>query len=281
VREAAVARGAALVVADPYASFARLTQWWASLTRAAPRPGIHASAVVDPTATVAQSASIGALVVVEAGARIGEGAVIGASSFIGEGASVGEGTRFAAHVVLHAGCSVGARSVIHSGAVIGADGFGFAPTEGRWEKIEQLGAVRIGDDVEIGANTCVDRGALTDTVIGDGVKLDDLVMIGHNSRIGDHTLIAGCAGLAGSAVVGKHVFIGGASMINGHLTIADHTQITGGSFVGRSIHKAGLYSGVFPIDENANWEKNAATLRQLHSLRDRIRALEALQNNKP
>jgi UDP-3-O-[3-hydroxymyristoyl] glucosamine N-acyltransferase len=158
--------------------------------------------------------------------------------------------------------------------VIGADGFGFAPSAEGFVKIEQLGAVRIGDDVEIGANSCVDRGALADTVVEDGVKIDNLVQVGHNCRIGRHTVISGCTGLAGSAIVGAHCMIGGAAMIIGHITIADHVHVSAGTFVSRSIHKPGLYTGIFPMDDNANWEKNAATLRQLYTLRERIKALE-------
>ena len=158
--------------------------------------------------------------------------------------------------------------------MIGADGFGFAPHEGAWEKIEQLGAVRIGDDVEIGANTCIDRGALADTVIEEGVKLDNLIQIGHNVRIGKHTAMAGCAAVAGSSTIGAHCTIGGRAAVLGHLTIADHVNISAASVVMRSIHRPGHYTGIFPIDDNASWEKNAATLKQLHSLRDRIKALE-------
>ncbi len=274
LREAASQRGPAIVTPDPYLYFARLTQWWARRTRVAPAPGVHASAVVDPSARIAASASIGALSVIEAAAVVGDGAVIGAQCFVGRGARVGAGTRFAARVTFHEGCRIGARGTLHSGVVVGADGFGFAPSEGRWEKIEQLGAVTIGDDVDIGANTCIDRGALGDTLIGDGVKLDNLIQIGHNVRIGDHTAIAGCVGIAGSAVIGKHCTIGGAGMIAGHLEIADHTHISGGTLVSHSIRKPGHYTGVFPIDDNAAWEKNAATLRNLHRLRERVRALE-------
>jgi UDP-3-O-[3-hydroxymyristoyl] glucosamine N-acyltransferase len=167
--------------------------------------------------------------------------------------------------------------------VIGADGFGLAPHEGAWVKIEQLGAVRIGDDVEIGANTCIDRGALEDTVIEDGVKLDNLIQIGHNVRIGRHTAMAGCVGVAGSATIGAHCTVGGAANVLGHLTLADGVNISAGSFVMRSIHKPGLYSGIFPIDDNASWEKNAATLKQLHALRQRLKALEekTMQDKKP
>jgi UDP-3-O-[3-hydroxymyristoyl] glucosamine N-acyltransferase len=242
---------------------------------------VHASAVVDASAQIGAGASIGPFVVIEAYARVGEGAVIGAHCFIGHAAVVGEFTRLAARVTFGERCRIGARGIIHSGAVIGADGFGFAPTEGRWEKIEQLGAVSIGDDVEIGANTCIDRGALGDTEIANGVKLDNLIQIGHNVRIGEHSALAGCVGVAGSAVIGKHCTVGGAGMVLGHLELADHVHISAGSLVTRSILKPGQYTGVFPIDDNASWEKNAATLRQLHALRDRLRTLErARPDNK-
>jgi UDP-3-O-[3-hydroxymyristoyl] glucosamine N-acyltransferase len=281
MRDAAVARGAAIITPDPYLYFARLTRWWAERTRPAAVPGVHASAVIDPSVKIGVGASIGPLVVIEADAVIGDRAVIGAHSFIGRGANVGADTKFAARVTFGERCSIGARGIVHSGVVIGADGFGFAPVEGRWEKIEQLGGVRIGEDVDIGANTCIDRGALGDTVIGNGVKLDNLIQIGHNVRIGDHSALAGCVGIAGSAVIGKHCTIGGAGMIAGHLEIVDHVHISGGTLVSRSIRKPGHYTGVFPMDDNAAWEKNAATLRQLHSLRDRLRALEktALDKN--
>ena len=158
--------------------------------------------------------------------------------------------------------------------VIGADGFGFAPSPEGWVKIEQLGAVCIGDDVEIGANTCIDRGALQDTVIEDGVKLDNLIQIGHNVQVGKHTAMAGCAGVAGSAIIGAHCTIGGGAVVLGHLSLADHVHVSAASVVTRSILKPGHYTGMFPIDDNAAWEKNAATLKQLHGLRNRIRAIE-------
>jgi UDP-3-O-[3-hydroxymyristoyl] glucosamine N-acyltransferase len=165
--------------------------------------------------------------------------------------------------------------------VIGADGFGFAPHQGHWEKIEQLGAVRIGNDVEIGANTCIDRGALEDTVIEDGVKLDNLIQIGHNVQVGQHTAMAGCVGVAGSAKIGAHCTVGGGAVVLGHLSLADHVHISAASVVTRSISQPGHYTGMFPLDSNANWEKNAASLKQLSRLRDRIKALEAdIQNNK-
>jgi UDP-3-O-[3-hydroxymyristoyl] glucosamine N-acyltransferase len=167
---------------------------------------------------------------------------------------------------------------VHSGAVIGADGFGFASDNGVWEKIEQLGAVQIGDDVEIGANTCIDRGALTDTVIEDGVKLDNLIQIGHNVRVGRHTAMAACVGVAGSAKIGAFCTIGGAAVVLGHLELGDHVNISAASVVTRSILKPGHYSGLFPIDDNSKWEKNAAALKRLHDLRSRLQALEKSSN---
>jgi UDP-3-O-[3-hydroxymyristoyl] glucosamine N-acyltransferase len=274
MREAVAGRGAAIVTPDPYLYFARLTQWWVRQTRTQAVPGVHPSAVVHASATIGAGASVGPLAVIEAGAVVGEGAQVGAHCVIGAQAHIGALTRLAPRVTLGERCRIGARGIVHSGVVIGADGFGFAPTEGRWEKIEQLGAVRIGDDVEIGANTCIDRGALDDTVIEDGVKLDNLIQVGHNVRIGAHSAMAGCVGIAGSAVIGRHCTVGGGAIVLGHLTLADHVHISAASVVMRSIRQPGQYSGVFPIDDNAAWEKNAATLRQLHGLRERIRALE-------
>ncbi len=274
MRDAAAARGAAIVCPDPYLAFARLTQWWAEQQRGIVPGGVHASAVVEAGAIVHPSASIGAMAYIGAGARIEAGAVVGAQCFVGEAASIGEHTRLKPRVVLSGACHIGARGIVHSGAVIGADGFGFAPADGHWEKIEQLGGVRIGDDVEIGANTCIDRGALEDTVLEDGVKLDNLIQIGHNVRIGAHSAFAGCVGVAGSAKIGRHCTAGGGAIILGHLELADHVHITAATVVTRSIHKPGQYSGLFPIDDNASWEKNAATLKQLYTMRERLRALE-------
>ena len=278
LRDAAAARGAAIVCADPYLAFARLTQWWAAQTRRAPVAGVHVTAVVEDGAYIAASASVGALAYVAAHARIEAGAVLGTHCHVGEGAEVGASTVLRPHVVLGEGCRIGERGLVHGGVVIGADGFGFAAygsgDESRWEKIEQLGGVRIGNDVEIGANTCIDRGALEDTVLEDGVKLDNLVQIGHNVRVGAHSAFAGCVGVAGSARIGRHCTAGGGAIILGHLEICDHVHITAATVISRSIHKPGQYSGMFPFDDNASWEKNAATLRQLHSLRERLRALE-------
>lgn len=256
MRDVAVARGACIVTDQPYLYFARVTQLWKkSLGRAAPA-GIHASAVVDAQAEVDPTASIGPLCVVERGARIGAHTVLKSRVTVGED------------------CRIGDRCIVHAGAVIGADGFGFAPHAGAWEKIEQLGAVVIGNDVEIGANTCIDRGALADTVLEDGVKLDNLVQIGHNVRVGKHTAMAGCVGVAGSATIGAHCTVGGGAIVLGHLTLADHVNISAATVVTRSITQAGHYTGMFPIDENTKWEKNAVTLKQLHSMRERLRAVE-------
>jgi UDP-3-O-[3-hydroxymyristoyl] glucosamine N-acyltransferase len=252
----AMARGACVVTAQPYLYFARLTQLWRRHISVVPSPGIHPTAVVDPLATVDPLAVIGPLCVIEQGARVGAYTVLKARVMVAEN------------------CLIGDRCLLHPGVVIGADGFGFAPHEGGWEKIEQLGAVRIGNDVEIGANTCVDRGTLTDTVIEDGVKLDNLIQIGHNVRIGRHTAMAACVGVAGSATIGAFCTIGGAAVILGHLELADHVDISAASVVTRSILKPGHYSGIFPIDDNAQWEKNAASVKRLHSLRQRVVALE-------
>jgi UDP-3-O-[3-hydroxymyristoyl] glucosamine N-acyltransferase len=195
-------------------------------------------------------------------ASIGAGATIGADCIIHNGARIG------------AGVEIGARAIIHPNAVIGADGFGMAEEDGRWIKVPQLGRVVIGADVEIGANTTIDRGTIGDTVIEDGVKLDNLIQVAHNVRIGAHTAIAAMTGIAGSARIGRHCTIGGAAGIIGHVEIADHVHIDAGTMITRSITKPGRYSGLFPFDDNASWEKNAATLRQLHALRDRVRALE-------
>ena len=258
------AGSACIVSPNPYLYFAKVTQLWRQQQVAEDgEPLVHPSAVVHPKAVVHPTARIGPLCVIEKGVRVGAGSWL------------------KSHVTLGADCSIGGHCILHAGVVIGADGFGFAPIEGRWEKIEQLGAVRIGNHVEIGANSCIDRGALEDTVICDGVKLDNLVQIGHNVQVGAHTAMAGCVGVAGSAVIGAHCTLGGGAIVLGHLTLADGVHISAASVVMRSISKSGNYSGVFPIDDNASWEKNAATLKQLHGLRDRIRSLEtAFESSK-
>ncbi len=252
----AQARGACIVVDNPYLYFARVTQLWQAARRQAVAARIHPSAVVDPQAHVDPLAVIGPLCVVERGARIGAHTVL------------------KSRVTVSEDCVIGERCILHPGVVIGADGFGFAKDGERWEKIEQLGAVRIGNDVEIGANTCIDRGALADTVIDDGVKLDNLIQIGHNVRVGRNTAMAGCVGVAGSATIGANCTIGGSAGVLGHLSIADGVNVSSFSLVTRSLNKPGHYTGFYPLEENAAWEKNAATLKQLSTLRERVRALE-------
>lgn len=280
----ALARGACIVADDPYLYFARLTQWWKRQHEVAPAPGIDPLASIHPTARVDEGVSVGPFAVVGPGVHLAHGARIGAHCVLGADVQIGEGTVLHPRVTVGERCAIGARSLLHSGVVIGADGFGFAPHQGEWIKIEQLGAVRIGNDVEIGANTCIDRGALDDTVIEDGVKLDNLIQIGHNVHVGAHTAMAGCVGVAGSATIGAHCTIGGGAVVLGHLTLADGVHISAASVVTRSLLKPGHYTGMFPIDDNASWEKNAASLKQLNRLRERLKAAEqaieqALQNN--
>ena len=237
----------------PYLYFARVAA--NPLTNQA--PGIH------PTATISPSA------------RIGKDVSIGAGCVIGEGVAIGKGSCLYPRVVVYSGCTLGERVIVHAGAVIGADGFGLAQDEaGQWIKIPQIGAVRIGDDVEIGANTTIDRGALDDTVIEEGAKLDNQIQVAHNVRIGAHTAIAACTGIAGSADIGRHCIIGGAAMIHGHLEIADHVQISSCTTISHSIHKPGTYTGLYPASDNASWARYTAWVRQLDRLADRVRTLE-------
>ena len=283
VREAAVQRGACIVTSDPYFYFALTTQLWKQRHCPPAAPTIHPSACIDPAATLGPGVSVGAFACIAAGAVVGEGARIGEHCAIGTDAVIGAGTRLSARVTVADGCRIGERCIVHPGAVIGADGFGFAPHQGQWVKIEQLGAVRIGNDVEIGANTCIDRGALEDTVIEDGVKLDNLVQIAHNVHIGKHSAMAGCVGVAGSATIGAHCTVGGGAVVLGHLRLGDGVHVSASTTVTRSILKPGQYTGFFPIDDNAAWEKNAATLKQLHTLRERLKqtekSLQQLQAN--
>ena len=267
-------RGARIVTPNPYVYFARAAQYFAALDAIVPVPGIDPSASVAPGARVDASAHVGPHATIEHGAQIGPGAVIGAGCFVGRDAVIGEGTQLFANATFHARCQIGRRGIVHSGAVIGTDGFGFANEGGVYIKIPQTGRVMIGDDVDIGANTTIDRGALADTVIEDGVKLDNQIQIGHNCHIGAHTAMAGCVGVAGSAKIGKYCTFGGAAMVLGHLTIADRVHISSGSMVSRSIHEAGQYTGFYPLAKNADWEKTAAIVRNLDTMRDKIRALE-------
>jgi UDP-3-O-[3-hydroxymyristoyl] glucosamine N-acyltransferase len=231
-----------IVVERPYPYFARLSQLFNPLT--VQPPGVHAAAVLGSNT------------------KLGSRVSIGAGCVIGDGAEIGDDSCLYPRVVVYPGCRIGRRAIVHSGAVIGADGFGIAEEEGRWIKIPQIGSVAIGDDVEIGANTTIDRGALEDTVLEDGVKLDNQIQVGHNVRIGAHTAIAGCAGIAGSADIGRHCTIGGAAVILGHLRIVDHVHVSAGTLVSRSILKPGTYTGVYPFDENASWARGAAWLRR-------------------
>ncbi len=282
LRDAAQVRGACIVTPDPYLYFARLTQWWRAQHAPATPSQVDPLASIHPSAQIDALADVGPFVVIAANVSVARGARIGAHCVVGAGARVGEDTVLHPRVTLGESCHVGARCIVHSGVVIGADGFGFAPHEGQWVKIEQLGAVRIGNDVEIGANTCIDRGALDDTVIEDGVKLDNLIQIGHNVRVGAHTAMAGCVGVAGSATIGAHCTVGGGAVVLGHLSLADGVHISAASVVTRSIRQPGHYTGLFPIDDNASWEKNAASVKQLHRLRERLRVLEQVlaQTNK-
>ena len=272
-------QGARIVTPNPYVYFARAAQYFAALSAIVRPAGVHPTAAVDASAVVDPSAYVGPHVTIEAGAQIGANAVIDAGCFIGRDAVIGEGCRLFANVTFQARCRMGARGIIHSGAVIGSDGFGFANEGGVYIKIPQTGRVMIGADVDIGANTTIDRGALNDTVIEDGVKLDNQIQIGHNCRIGAHTAMAGCVGVAGSAIIGKYCTFGGAAMVLGHLTIADGVHISSGSMVSRSIMEPGQYTGFYPLAKNADWEKTAAIVRNLDSMRDKIRALEKTIKN--
>lgn len=267
-----------IVCENPYAYFARVSQLLNPSP--APEPGCHPAAHVSKMARIAASARIDAGAVVEDDAHIGERAWIGAGSYVGQGTEIGEDSRLYPSVVVYRGCRIGARAIIHSGAVIGADGFGVADDAGRWIKIPQIGRVLVGDDVEVGANTTIDRGTMDDTIIEDGVKLDNQIQIGHNVRIGAHTAIAGCVGIAGSAEVGRHCTIGGGAMILGHLRLADGVNVSAGTLISRSVREPGTYTGVFPFDTNTSWARNAVLVRHLAELADRVRMLEKLLSGK-
>ncbi len=263
---------AALISDNPRAAYARIAAW---LHPPEPvRPGIHASAVIDPSAIVAESAQIGPHTVVGAHAVIGERVVVGSGTQIGNGVTLAEDCRLMARVTLYGGVRLGARVIVHAGAVIGADGFGIAQDRDGWVKVPQLGGVVIHDDVEIGANTTIDRGAIGDTVIESGVKLDNQSQIGHNVRIGEHTAIAACVGISGSTTIGKRCLIAGAVGIVGHLQIADDVVITGLSMVSSSITRAGVYSSGVPVSEAGAWRRIVARLRNIDELFDKVRVLE-------
>lgn len=261
-----------VVCGNPYAYFARVSALLNPSRQS--NPGAHATAVIDGSAVIAADAEIGPLAVVGRNVRVGAGCVIGPGCVIGDDVVLGKGALLHANVTIYDRCIIGDRVILHSGTVIGADGFGIAMADERWVKIPQIGRVLIGNDVEIGANTTVDRGAIEDTIIEEGVKLDNQIQIAHNVRIGAHTAIAGCAGIAGSAIIGRYCRIGGASGIAGHLTIADHVEISAYTLITKSIHEPGIYTGAYPFEPNREWRRNAAQLRHLGDLADRLRALE-------
>lgn len=265
-----------ILTPHPYLYFARVSALLNPPLR--PQAGIHPAATVAPDAVIAADASIAAGAVIGQGAHIGARTVVGPNCVVGDHARVGADCHLHANVTLYHACVVGERCILHSGCVIGSDGFGYAPAEGGWEKIPQIGRVLIADDVEIGACTTIDRGALEDTIIGEGVKLDNLVQVAHNVHIGAHTAIAACTGIAGSAKIGRHCMIGGAAMIFGHIDIADGTRISTNTLITKSLPKAGTYTSALPFSEHAVWQKNAVHMRNLDKLADRIKQLEKRLN---
>ena len=262
----------AIVVADPYVCYAKI----AALLNPPPSypPGIEASAVVAASAQIDETAYIGANSVVGDDVVIGPDVVIGHGCVVEDGCTVGKGTRLGANVTLCSRVVIGERCLFHPGVVIGGDGFGIANDHGRWVKVPQLGSVLIGNDVEIGANTTVDRGALEDTIIEDGVKMDNMVMIAHNAKVGAHTVFVACSGVAGSTEIGKHCAIGGGVGIAGHIAIADGVQITAMSMVTKTIKSAGVYSSGVPFQTNKEWHRNAVRFKQLDEMAKRIKELE-------
>lgn len=260
-----------IICDNPYAYYARVCALLNPPVRDA--VGVHERAWVAASAVVGEGVSIGPGAVVDENAEIGAMAQIGAGCYVGRGARIGAATRLHANSVIYHGCVIGERGIVHSGAVIGADGFGMAMDAGQWVKIPQIGRVVIGNDVEIGANTTIDRGALEDTIVEDDVKLDNQIQIGHNCFIGAHTAIAGCVGIAGSVRIGRYCRIGGSAMIIGHLEIADRVEISAGTLVPKSIRTPGKYTAVFPISEHQEWSRNASLIRHLRELRERVRTL--------
>ncbi len=265
--------GNAILTDNPHLAFAKIAQRLHPASSS--RPGVHATAVVDDTARVAKSASVGAHSVVGPGCVVAERVTIGPHCVLGAQVVIDEDTCLVAHVTFLDRCRIGKRGLVHPGAVIGADGFGFARDGAHWVKVPQLGRVVMGDDVEVGANTAVDRGALTDTVIGDGVKLDNLVQIAHNVRIGENTAMAGQVGIAGSAVIGSRCTVGGQAVILGHLEVVDDVHVTATSLVTKSIDEPGAYSSSLKAMPVAGWRRNVARLHQLDALARRVAELEA------
>lgn len=264
----------ALVADNPHLAYARIAALFDAAPDAAGQCGVHARAWVSPDAQVAADAWIGPQAVVEAGAEIGARVFVGPGCVVGAGAVLGADTRLVANVTVCHGVRIGERVLIHPGAVIGSDGFGLANDRGRWIKVPQLGSVVIGDDVEIGANTAIDRGALEDTVLEDGVKLDNLIQIAHNVRVGAHTAMAGCVGIAGSVQIGRYCTLAGGVGIAGHLQLGDHVHVTGMSLVTKSLPEAGVYSSGLPVEPGRLWNKVSARLRRLDELFRRVATLE-------
>ena len=268
-----------LVARNPYVCFARVAQRFDRAANTDTRTGIDPRATVAPDAVVPASCYIGPNVVIERGARLGERVRILANGYVGAQAEIGDDSLLYANVSVYHHCVVGARAILHSGVVIGADGFGFAPdisaTGVEYVKIPQTGRAVLGNDVEVGANTAIDRGAMADTVIEDGCKIDNQVQIAHNVRVGAHTVIAGCAAVSGSTRIGRFCVIGGAANFSGHLNIADRTTVSGGTSITKSITKpGGHFTSVFPFLPHGEWERNAAIVRGLTRLRERVVALE-------
>ena len=262
---------------DPYLYFAQVSRLLNPANKVT--AGIHPTAVIEPKAKIASSAWIGPGCHIGRGAAIGEGVSIGAGSVVGDMARIGEASLIHASVVVYPRCVIGKKAIVHSGAVIGADGFGMALDRGRWLKIPQTGRVLIGDDVEIGANTTIDRGALNDTVIEDGVKLDNQIQIGHNVRVGAHTAMAGCVGIAGSARIGCRCTLGGGAIVLGHLELTDDVHISAGTLVTKSIKRSGTYAGIYPLQEQSSWRRTAALLRNIEQLEARVRMLERMMGD--
>jgi UDP-3-O-[3-hydroxymyristoyl] glucosamine N-acyltransferase len=264
--------GNAVVVKDPYYVYAQIASEFAAIPKQ--KSGIHSSAVIGKDCIIDSTASIAANVVIADRVNVGANTQVGAGSVIGEGCQIGADCHLWANVTLYYGVKLGDRVIIHSGVVLGSDGFGFAKHEGIWHKIPQLGSVVIERDVEIGANTTIDRGALNDTVIEEGVKLDNQIQLGHNVRIGAHSIVAGCTGIAGSAIIGKNCMIGGASSIAGHLEIADNVMLTAGTGVSGSIKETGVYSSAFSNMKYRAWQKNVVRFRNLDGIAKRLKVLE-------
>lgn len=261
-----------IIVDNPYAYFAKISTLLNPAFNIA--PGISPSAIVATNASIPSSSSIGPQAVIGENARIGQNVTISAGCVVENDVVIGDNTRLEPHVVIKHHCEIGSNCHIFSGAVIGSDGFGYAEEKGVWLKIPQVGRVIIQDHVDIGANTTIDRGALDDTIIEEGVKLDNLIQIGHNCIIGAHTVIAGCAGIAGSAIIGKHCKIGGAAMVLGHLKVADHVTISPGSMITRSLLQADTYTALMPFQTHKAWLNTAAKIRHLDDLSDKIKQLE-------